>query len=470
MPNNPILFEETILPEINIQCLPEPFASFALSLTESLETPLGASILCVLGILSTIAQSRFSIQISPSYSEPLNLYLMVTMPPANRKSAILKYCQSPLLTYELLEKQRLEKSISEQTAAYKANLRYLEKLRNSYDGTSEKLEKIVDLETSLKPPLVYPKLFLTDSTPESLANALCEQNGRIALLSAEGGLFETISGLYTNGRSNIDTLLSGWSKDTVRIKRKDGEINIAPLITLFFIVQPIIVERMAKKSAFIGNGFMERFLYYAPQTNIGWRENKGTEIPLSILKEYENAILKILSASEKAAFVLTIAPEAKDLWHVFQNEIELQMRPSGRLYYIQSWAGKLSGQVLRIAGLICVAEHLNQSKIITKTHLKNAILIAEVLIVHALKVFDKIDYSKDISDAKRIWEYIISLNQASVANTNLTRKFKNEMKADRIRFLISILFDRHLITEVESSSKGRTFYHINPLLRQKTSK
>ena len=94
---------------------------------------------------------------------------------------------------------------------------------------------------------------------ESLALALEEQNGRIALLSDEGGLIDTWSGLYSGGIANIDVLLKGWDGGDLRIKRKDKEIFLSPLITLFLIVQPVILENLSKNKVFCGKGFFRSF-------------------------------------------------------------------------------------------------------------------------------------------------------------------------------------------------------------------
>ena len=45
-----------------------------------------------------------------------------------------------------------------------------------------------------------PCLIVDDITPESLATELARQEGRIAALSAEGGLFDIIAGRYSSGK------------------------------------------------------------------------------------------------------------------------------------------------------------------------------------------------------------------------------------------------------------------------------
>ena len=44
-----------------------------------------------------------------------------------------------------------------------------------------------------------PRLVADDITPEAAASLLAEQGGRLAIISAEGGIFDIIAGRYSNG-------------------------------------------------------------------------------------------------------------------------------------------------------------------------------------------------------------------------------------------------------------------------------
>jgi hypothetical protein len=62
--------------------------------------------------------------------------------------------------------------------------------------TEDALQAASDAE-AIQVPAV-PRLVADDITPEACASLLVEQAGRLAVVSAEGGLFETISGRYSN--------------------------------------------------------------------------------------------------------------------------------------------------------------------------------------------------------------------------------------------------------------------------------
>ena len=48
------------------------------------------------------------------------------------------------------------------------------------------------------PPI--PRLVADDITPEAAASLLAEQGGRLAIISAEGGIFDIIAGRYSQQR------------------------------------------------------------------------------------------------------------------------------------------------------------------------------------------------------------------------------------------------------------------------------
>ena len=54
-----------------------------------------------------------------------------------------------------------------------------------------------------------PTLFINNVNPESLAHLVHEQQGRLAIFSDEGGILETLAGLYHHGMANVDILLKG---------------------------------------------------------------------------------------------------------------------------------------------------------------------------------------------------------------------------------------------------------------------
>ena len=87
-------------------------------------------------------------------------------------------------------------------------------------------QDLADLE--IKAP---PRLIVDDASPEKIASLLCEQGGRLALFSAEGGIFDILAGRYTsNGMANFDVFLKGHAGDPIRVDRIGRPPNSSNLL------------------------------------------------------------------------------------------------------------------------------------------------------------------------------------------------------------------------------------------------
>ena len=87
----------------------------------------------------------------------------------------------------------------------------------------------------------------TPSGPKSTA--------KVRIISAEGGIFETIAGRYSGGVPNLDVWLKGHAGDTLRVDRKGRptEYVRSPAMTLLLTVQYFVLlppfAHLAKRAA-----------------------------------------------------------------------------------------------------------------------------------------------------------------------------------------------------------------------------
>lgn len=465
----PVYFDDFNLSEISETVLPSPYKEFSEALSNRLETPKSAAILCILSILATAVQNKFVVQAEADYAEPLNLYIMVGMPPANRKTAILKSCVKPVIDYEKKQRMQLEPEYKKQLSMFYSQKKLIENERKRL--TTEKanegaIEIIAEKEMMLNEPPALPKLFLTDATTESLATALYEQGGKISIITDEGGILDTCSGLYTGGVSNIDVLLKGWDGGNLSIKRRDREVYIAPYITIFMIVQPVIFENMAKNKNFAGKGFYERFLFCEPYSKIGYRTHQGQTIPGEVVRNYECAITELLNIPMPSRPAkIRLSKQALLVWKIFQDKLEKELRKGGKLELCQGWGGKLCGQTLRLAGLLHIARYKGNSVSLNEDTMNDAIAIASCLISHAAKVFDNFILSSDarIKEAQFVWGIIKGFGKLSITQREIVYALRHKMCANQIKELLSILIERNLISEPVKTPGCRTItYFVNP--------
>ena len=71
---------------------------------------------------------------------------------------------------------------------------------------------------------VRPRLVADDVTAEAAGSLLAEQDGRLAVLSAEGGIFTTIAGRYSTA-PNLKVFLKGHAGDLEPARRHGAVVS-----------------------------------------------------------------------------------------------------------------------------------------------------------------------------------------------------------------------------------------------------
>jgi hypothetical protein len=99
------------------------------------------------------------------------------------------------------------------------------------------------------------KLYVDDITTEKLTSVLADNNGRAAILSTEGGIFDTLAGAYSK-TVNIDVMLKGYSGDSIRVDRigRNSESIMNPALTVLLMVQPSVLSGLMQNGVFRGRG------------------------------------------------------------------------------------------------------------------------------------------------------------------------------------------------------------------------
>lgn len=478
----PIFFDKLEGPDIPPSLLPGIYGEFAEALCIATETPPALSVMMVLGVLSASAAKHFRVTPKQGWREPLNIYTIVALPPANNKSQILNACTKPLVQWEQEKAEILRPIIKRQQSERKTQEKIIAELRAQAARTKNRIEQealvreISDIEAELIEPQILPQVFANDITPESLTNAIFEQKGNFAIFSDEGGVFEVLAGLYTGGTANIDVLLKGIDGGHVRVKRKDRSVDLNPYLTIGLVVQPSIIQKMSSKNAFCGNGVLERFLYVLPKSKLGYRTHNTASVPQYLSQIYEQKVKSLLNYSldNQQQHILSLSPDAFAAWQAFQLYIETELRPRGKLSGCQGWGGKICGFTLRIAGLMHIAKGELNVSIIDKETMMNALDLAALLIQHTLAAYGLMGSDQEMEDAKEVLNWILKSNSESFTRTQITTamKHKGAGKSKRLGEALSILIDRNFIYAHKdfSTVKPTMHYFTNPVLQIKSGK
>ena len=463
----PILFNTLTTPEIPANLLPDAVGIYVSELSAYTETPPALAVMVALSVLSTATRGRVFVELQDGYREPTNIYTAVALPSGNRKSAVFTDLSEPLTTWEKSRATVLNPQIDRQKSKRRSEEVVIEQRRRKLNSImdsaiqTKEIQDIADAEATLTKVPVLPKLYATDTTPESLASALDEQNGVFAVLSDEGGIFDVLAGLYSNGVANIDVVLKGWDRGSCRIRRKDREIDISPCLTLGLSVQPITLSNFAAKRSFQGRGLAERILFAIPKSTLGYRKHDKRSPSQQSASTYRDTVQRILNDERNR--VLTLSVEAEDELREFRQRIESMLRPTGKLAEFAGWGSKLPGQLARIAGLMHLVEQQETDQISLAT-MTLSLDLGALLIDHAIAAFGEMGIDQATSDAQQCWQWISGRN--SFTRGEISSAKRHVMKKERITAALTILAEQHLIDSSEGTptpgTRERT-YLINPL-------
>ncbi len=475
----PQLFDSYNPPPLNPELLPAPLCPYVKAVALATETPVCMSIACVLAMVSIAVTGKFQVQPKAGWKESLNLYWFVELPPANRKSAVFNACTTILSTWEAQQAKQLKASITKAKSNHATIQKRIEKLRKDYASNSvpEKRESLanevdlLELELEQNPIPNLPRLFGNNLTPEALENAAYEQGGIFGVLSDEGGIVETLTGLYSNGKANVDIILKGIDGGALRIKRKERDIMMQPYLTFLLVVQPKIREKMGANQAMQGNGALERFLYVIPKSTIGYRTHTTPAIPQALQNQYDNLIMELLNIpylnEDNIIQTLKYDEAGSAALLAFQLWLEPQLKQGGAYYALQGWGGKIAGFIVRISALLHIVATKGNSHVISLQVVNNAIELGYMLLEHAKAAFALMRLDDVVRHSIHIIDWIKAQGLKSFTRSELTTAMRHTMKKEAIDAAITELTERHILQAVEvqaANNKPATHYHINPAL------
>ena len=242
------------IPTFPVDSLPEPIAKMVGAVSHATQTDPAMAATSALSALAACCGGHAEIEIRPGWREPLCIYAATIAKPGERKSAVQMMMVRPLLDIEaeLISgglAARTEAETRKQVAAKAAERqRHAAAEADDPDDRDKLLADAISAAAfaeAIEVPAI-PRLVADDITPEAAGTLLAEQNGRLAIISAEGGIFDIIAGRYSK-LPNMDLWLKGHSGDPVKIDRKNRppEYIPGPAITLGLMIQPSVLDAIA---------------------------------------------------------------------------------------------------------------------------------------------------------------------------------------------------------------------------------
>lgn len=504
-------FRNFDLPEFPLDVLPPWLRDYCQAVTNTMQTPPDLAGMLALSVVSTACARRVMVKAWDGWVEPVNVYTVTSLPPGSRKSPVFRAMMGPI---NMFERKLLEKSGDEITRAETER----EILKSKLEEAKRKASKMQGSEYSLKMAWsevdgiagelkdlvipVPPKLIVDDVTPEPLASILAEQ-GRIAVLSSEGDIFAIMAGRYSSGAPNIGIYKKGHAGEDVRVERRNRSEHVKnACITIGITTQPEVLRSFGQNAAFRSEGLVARFFYALPISTVGNREPVTDPIPDQVRSRYYANLLDLLEDlysgnsgncgnksnsdsgnTDKNLYIddfqdisiLEISQEARDRLIGFLAWLEPQLGPYGALAPIVDWASKLGGGILRVAGLLHMADQTshnshNSQNVISDATLARAIRLAQYLIPHAQAAYAEIGTDPAVESAKLILRWMGKTGARAFTKRECYQGVKGTFKrASDLDSVLELLVDHGYLREVEMAERagpGRKpsqAYEVNPI-------
>lgn len=467
-----------------IASFPKIIRNYVEAVAEHTQTPIDMSAVSVMCVVSTAIQGKFEIEGKEDYTETSNIYCIVIAQPGERKSAVQKTTTKPLIDFEKEENERRKPIIAKQESELKIIRSKIKKLEES--GKIEEIEKIEELQIKLqeleKVQVKHLRLTADNCTSEALTSLLADNDGKISIISAEGGIFDILNGQYNSkSTASIDTFLKAHCGDTIRVDRKgrESEYIEKPTMTVLLAVQDTVLEGLMSNDIFRGKGLNARFLYCNPTSKLGTRNFKTEKISSIVEEEYKKLIYNLLQLpNTEKPIILKLSAEANKELENFYNWIEPQL--VDKLDFMADWAGKLVGACLRIAGILHCMEYSNitYSCSVSINTMKKAIDISRYFLEHSKYAYMLMGTDKETQKAKYILKKLkkredlpLKLKRNEIATLCRSKDIKN---ANDIIKALDILVENGYILELETEKregiagkKPDIVFELNPLYFKK---
>ena len=467
---------DRLLRPFPVEVFPGWLADQVTAVAEATQTPADLAGSVALACLSTAAGGKVLVQVDRSWLEQVNLYTVTALPPGSRKSPVFRAMTGPLADAEVaLQETTAEQRVEAELAARIAYARAEDLAKKAERATAKPHEALADATAAAKEAAAItvpavPRLMTDDVTPESCVSLMATHGGRIAVLSAEGDVFATLTGTRYSAAPNLGVFLKGHAGDKLQVDRKGREAESIerPALTLGVTTQPGTLQGLAAQPGFRDRGVLARILYSLPINTVGQRDNRAQPVPEPTEQTYRDALrtLVLLLADHQTPHTLDLTPDARQILLDFQDWIEPRLHPhTGQLAPITDWASKLAGAVVRVAALLHLAHTFTTGYAtpITADTMHAAERIGRYYLDHALAVYDLMGQSHpDLDAAREVLEWITKHCNKTGRDT-FTRRDALRSLHGRVRFATA--------TDLEPALELLSDHgHIRPQSTQKTPK
>ena len=163
---------------------------------------------------------------------------------------------------------------------------------------------------------------------------------------------------------------------------------------------------------------------------VGYRKTGTPPVPEGVRQRYDTSLRTFAASFDRLAEPVTLhlGSEASALFEAERAEIEPRRRPDADVGHIQGWSSKLDGAVVRIAGLLHLAETFTSGwdTAISAPTMAAALEVGNYVIDHAVAAFDLMGADPRLEAARRIGRWIVATHQATFTQREAFRALRGQ--------------------------------------------
>jgi replicative DNA helicase len=409
------LVEHSEPPAFPIETLPSWISDHCRQVADDLQVAIDLPATLAIGALAVAVLGNSKVAYPrQNWTQPLNIYAAVALPPSAGKSPAKSAMFGAL---EELELRRISQAAAGRIKA-ETKRSILEKRKRTLEDKAAKggddgraaEDELMQLIEEIQALDIVPsgRLLADDATTEALGAALADAGGAMAVVSAEGGIFDRISGMYSD-TANLDLYLEGWGGGRYvvdRIKREPISIPSAN-VCVITTVQPAVLDEVGAKKMFAGRGLTARFLLCLPPTNVGVRDRlKQSHGDVGTRRTYESVLVGIADEVADRPVTLAVTGEASDEFAQFDQQMEYRLAPGGDLEHLGEWVGKLRANILRMAALLHLADGA-AGDVVDVATIRRALTLGDYFLAHAVSISERWGTDEKSIKAVKLMDWIV---------------------------------------------------------------
>mgnify|MGYP003585988548 CR=1 FL=1 len=364
------LDEDTGPPPFPVHCLPPIMRDYVELVSTRVQVDDLIPSVMALGVLAALAQKTARVR-GPGWSEQLSLFVLALADVSERKSPAHAAIVGPLYAVEA----RLDAAGADARALHNEERRILaaavEAARKPRKGQPEPdAAAVAEMARELDaygPEVGRPRLVADNVTLEPLKGLMAANGGRMAVVSPELSFLSILEGTYSpKVGADLSTVLSAYTGGeplVVDRQTREGERIAHPALTVVAVGQPSRLRDLADVKGAEDRGLLARFIVARARPRAGTRTySAAAAVALDPRDTVEgHAWADLLDRLADRVPLddppeLRLDPDGLTRFVEWANAHEADSAPGGRLSLIPGFAGKAVGLLLRLAGLLWLAE------------------------------------------------------------------------------------------------------------------